>query len=229
MLQPIANRGQNTNNTLKVYTSNDVCCSGLPGECQFDIVIPTANAVNNVIFKRTAADAPVTKTFPAPVTGMANVLAALNTALTAEGYEDDGDTPVGITAYTDGTNTVYQITGSLIVVSMLHNTNTTVAATQKCTRIARCTYKANWAGGNAKTFTANGTATVLGDLTFNTATAAQVDTALSALVPAGSVVAVVKNGTTNLFEITIYSGANQEFNIDSVDFVASNCGPGYVA
>ena len=70
---------------------------------------------------------------------------------------------------------------------------------------------------------------VLGDLTFNTATAAQVDTALSALVPAGSVVAVVKNGTTNLFEITIYSGANQEFNIDSVDFVASNCGPGYVA
>lgn len=227
MLQPIANRGQNANNTLKVYTSNDVCCSGLPGECQFDIVIPTANAVNNVIFKRTAADAAVTKTFTA--TGATAVLAALNTAFAAEGYEDDGDTPVGITSYTDGTNTVYQITGSLIVVSMLHNTNTTVAATQKCTRIARCTYSANWAGGNAKTFSVNGTDTVLGDLTFASHTAAQVDTALSALVPAGAVVAVVKNTDTSLYEIKIYAGADQVFVIDSVDFVASNCGPGYVA
>lgn len=230
MLQPISNYlDQNANNLVKLYEGNTGCCPDLDAECQYDVIIPTANAVNNIIFKRTASGDSVTKTFSPAVTGAANVKAAILAALAVEGYENDGVLPDGVTSYTDGSNTIYQITGRLVVVSMLHNTSTTVTATQKCTEIGRCTYSAVWAGGNAKVFDANGTQTTLGDLTFATATAANVDTALASLIPAGATVAVFKNTTTSRFEITIYAGLAQEFVIDGVEFTAADCGLGFVA
>ena len=228
MLQPISNyEGQNANNLVKLYEGDTGCCPDLAAECQYDVVIPTANAVNNIIFKRTAAGDSVTKTFSPAVTGAANVKAAILAALTAEGYEEADSNPVGIKSYTDGANTVYEITGGLIVVSMLHNTSTTVTATQKCTEEGRCTYTVEYAGGNADVFIANGTSTTLGDLTFASTSAAQMDTALASLVPAGSVVTVVKGGSA--FTITIYAEQNNLFTLDAVAFTVTDCGPGYVA
>lgn len=230
MLQPISNyEGQNANNLVKLYEGDTGCCPDLAAECQYDVVIPTANAVNNIIFKRTAAGDSVTKTFSPAVTGAANVKAAILAALVAEGYEEDGSSPVGVDSYVDGTNTVYRITGSLVVVSMLHNTVTTVTATQKCDRVGRCTYFATYAGGNGDIFIVNGTENTLGDLTFASTTAAQADTAIAAEVPAGTVVAVVKNTDTSLFEITLIADQGSTFEIDGTDFTESDCGPGYVA
>ena len=228
MLQPISNYlGQNPNNLVKLYEGNTGCCPDLDAECQYDVIIPTANAVNNIIFKRTAAGDSVTKTFSPAVTGAANVKAAILAALAVEGYENDGVLPDGVTSYTDGSNTIYQITGRLVVVSMLHNTSTTVTATQKCTEEGRCTYTVEYAGGNGDAFVVNGTSNTLGDLTFASTSAAQMDTALASLVPAGSVVTVVKGGSA--FTITIYAEQNNLFTLDAVAFTVTDCGPGYVA
>lgn len=226
MLKPISNPTQNAANTFKLY-EGDICCTDLADACQYDIVIPTANAVNNIIYKRTAADDAVTKTFSPAVTGAANVKAAITAALTS--YEDDGTLPVGVTSYTDGTNTVYQITGKIIIVSMLHNTSTTVTATQKCSEIGRCTYTGTYAGGTGDTFTVNGADVTLGALTYAGTTAAQMDTAIAAEVPAGTVVAVVKNTSPETFTITLIADQGSTFAIDGSDFVESDCGPGFVA
>jgi hypothetical protein len=230
MLQPISNYlGQNANNLVKLYEGDTGCCPDLAAECQYDVVIPTANAVNNIIFKRTAAGDSVTKTFSPAVTGASNVKAAILAALAVEGYENDGVLPVGVDSYTDGTNTVYRITGSLVVVSMLHNTSTTVTATQKCDRVGRCTYTGTYAGGTGSTFTVNGTDVTLGALTYAGTTAAQMDTAIAAAVPAGTVVAVVKNTSPETFTITLIADQGSTFVLAGDDFVESDCGPGYVA
>lgn len=226
MLKPISNPTQNAANFFKVY-DGDICCTDLADACQYDIVIPTANAVNNIIYKRTAADAAVTKTFSPAVTGAANVKAAITAALTS--YEDDQTLPIGVTSYTDGTNTVYQITGKIVIVSMLHNTVTTVTATEKCTEIGRCTYTGTYAGGTSDVFTVNGTDVTLGALTYAGTTAAQMDTAIAAAVPAGTVVAVVKNTEPETFTITLIATQGSTFVLAGDDFVESDCGPGYVA
>lgn len=229
MLKPIANSGQNSANTFKVYESDNGCCNDVPSACQYDVVIPTANAVNNIIFKRSSDSGAtaVTKTFSPAVTGGANVVAAIKAALAAEGYENDDQTPIGVSSYVDGTNTVYQITGNIVVVSMLHNTSTTVTATQKCTETGRCTYTNAYAGGNGDAFVVNGTSTNLGDLTYASTTAAQVDSALAALVPAGTAVTVTK--ANNVFTIVIYANQGTTLTLDGVDFTVTDCGPGFVA
>ena len=230
MLQPISNYlDQNANNLVKLYEGDTGCCPDLAAECQYDVVIPTANAVNNIIFKRTAAGDSVTKTFSPAVTGAANVKAAILAALAVEGYENDGVLPVGVDSYTDGTNTVYRITGSLVVVSMLHNTVTTVTATQKCDRVGRCTYFALYPGGTGDIFIVNGVEITLGALTYAGTTAAQMETAIAAEVPAGTVVAVVKDTDPETFEITLIADQGSTFEIDAVEFTESDCGPGYVA
>ena len=230
MLQPISNYdGQNANNLVKLYEGNTGCCPDLDAECQYDVIIPTANAVNNIIFKRTASGDSVTKTFSPAVTGAANVIPAILAALAEEGYENDGVLPVGVDSYTDGTNTVYRITGSLVVVSMLHNSVTTVTATQKCDRVGRCTYFATYAGGTGDIFIVNGVEITLGALTYADTTAAQMETAIAAQVPAGTVVAVVKDTDPETFEITLIADQNSTFEIDGTEFTESDCGPGYVA
>lgn len=230
MLQPISNYdGQNANNLVKLYEGNTGCCPDLDAECQYDVIIPTANAVNNIIFKRTASGDSATKTFSPAVTGAANVIPAILAALAEEGYENDGVLPVGVDSYTDGTNTVYRITGSLVVVSMLHNSVTTVTATQKCDRVGRCTYFATYAGGTGDIFIVNGVEITLGALTYADTTAAQMETAIAAQVPAGTVVAVVKDTDPETFEITLIADQNSTFEIDGTEFTESDCGPGYVA
>ena len=230
MLQPISNYlDQNANNLVKLYEGNTGCCPDLDAECQYDVIIPTANAVNNIIFKRTAAGDSVTKTFSPAVTGAANVIPAILAALAEEGYENDGQLPVAVDSYVDGSNTVYRITGSLIIVSMLHNAVTTVTATQKCDRVGRCTYFALYPGGSGDIFIANGVEITLGALTYAGTTAAQMETAIAAQVPAGTVVAVVKDTDPETFEITLIADQGYTFEIDGVEFTESDCGPGYVA
>ena len=229
MFRAIRNEGQNADNLFKLYEATDGCCGDTTAACQYSVLLPTANAVNNIIItNRLGVAETITTGFPA--TGAANVVAAIKAALVSAGYEDDTDAAPGVSYETILTDTLYRITGNVVVVSMKHNGATTVAATALCTRIKKCQYTLAWAGNAAATdFVINGVTASLAALTYAGKTAAEVRTAIIGLAnwPTTATIEVVK--ANSLFTITITDVFTATYTLDSVDFESGNCGMGYTA
>lgn len=221
--------GQNDDNLMKLYNSTDGCCPDSDAPCQYDVTIPTANAVNNIIFKDLDG-VNKTVTFSPAVTGAADVKAAIKAALVANNWwEDDDDDVPGVSSTTSGSNTIYHITGEAVIVSMLHNTSTTVAATAKCDRINICTFYVEFPGDADTQFVVNGVNADLNSLTYAGSSAAQVVSAIEGAAnwPTTADVAVVKED--DVFKITITDIGTDTFEIGGLEFERSDCRAGYVA
>lgn len=231
MFLAIRNVGQNADNLFKLYEATDGCCGEDTAICQYSVVLPTANAVNNIIItNRDGVAETLTTGFPA--TGAANVRTAIRTALEAAGYEDDTDYVSGVTSETSGTNTIYRITGDVVVVSMRHNSATTVNATALCTRIKKCVYSLDWPGDAATTeVTINDVAATLAAFTLAGNTAAQVQAALILLAnwPTTATVDVVETATAFEIRITDVFTASYSFAGADPDFTSGSCVMGYTA
>lgn len=227
MYQPIANSGQNANNLMKRYGNDDVCCDSYPTACQYDITIATSATVNNIKFKKTAEGDTITKTFTA--SGGTAVVAAIKAALVAEGYEEDSDEVRGVTSRVSSSNTIYSITGSLIVVSMTHTTSTVVTPTTKCNRVGICDHYITTAGGAANVFGVDGEDEDLGSLVIGTNNAAAVKAAIEGATawPAGYTVAVTEDA--DLYYITINGPGTVVFTWNGDKFVKQDCVAGYIA
>jgi len=227
MLRPISVPDQNANNALKRYSDDSVCCDNYPDACQYDVTIATAATVNNVKYKRTADGETITKTFTAA--GGAAVVAALKAAFAAEGYENDDDQIADVTSEVSGSNTIYHITGGLIVVSMTHTTSTVVNATAKCVRVGVCDFYTEIPGGAANVFGVDGVDEDLGPLTPVDDSAADVKAAIEGATawPSGYTVAVVETATA--FEITISGPGPIVFTWNGAQFTKQNCVAGYIA
>lgn len=222
--------GQNANNLIKLNDATTGCCGDSTTPCQYDVIIPTANAVNNIIFKQ-ADGTSVTRTFSPAVTGAANVVAAIKAAiLVSDGFET-GDDMTPTVAYTEsGTNTIYHISGDLVVTSMLHNTVTTVTATARCTALNMCDYFYAWPGdAGTTTFTIGGVDATLASFTLAGSTAANVQAAIIALGnwPANAYINVTETATA--FEITITAAHDAAPVLDGNAFAQSNCLPMFEA
>ena len=232
MYRAITNwKGQNANNLIKILDSTSGCCDGGSTPCQYDVIIPTANAANNIIFKQ-ADGTSVTRTFSPAVTGEANVIAAIKAAiLVSDGFEAGDDRTPTVWATTSGSNTIYHISGDLVVTSMLHNTVTTVTATARCTALNMCEYFLSWTGdaGNT-TFTIGGVDATLATFEPASATAAQVQAAIIALGnwPANAYINVTEIANVS-FEITITAAHDAAPVLDGNDFAQSNCQPAFEA
>ena len=227
MFRPISVPDQNANNMLKRYADDDVCCDGYPAACQYDITIATAATVNNIKFKRTAGGDTVTKTFTA--SGATAVKAAIQAALVAEGYENDDDAVVDVTSTTSGSNTIYHITGTMVVVSMTHTTSTVVTPTTKCNRVGICDYYIAIAGGATNTFTVDGEDASLGSLVIGTDSADDVKTAIegAANYPSGYTTTVTEDA--DYYYVTINGPGTIAISWNSVTLVKQDCVAGYIA
>ena len=230
MFRKITNFGQNADNLLKLNDALNGCCPPPSGEvCQYSVVLPTANAVNNIIITHPDGTTETVNTgFPA--TGAANVVEAIKAALASVGYEDDTDAVSAVTSETSGTNTIYRITGDMTVVSMRHNSATDVTATALCDRIRKCVYSLDW-GGDAGTtqFVLNGTGATLASFTLAGSTAAQVQAAIIALANWPTTATINVTETATAFDIRITDIWNQEYSLDGTDFTAADCAMGYIA
>lgn len=228
MFRAITNHsGQNADNTLKFY-DNAGCCGDGVAACQYSVVLPTANAVNNIVITRNGVDEILTTGFPA--TGAANVVTAIKAALAAAGYENDTDDAAGVTSETSGTNTIYRITGTLVVASMKHNGTTDVAATALCSRIKKCVFARDWAGNaSSSAFIVDGVSATIAAHTLAGKTAAEVQAAIVALAnwPSTATINVVETATA--FEIRITDIFTRTYTLDAVAFTSGNCGMGYTA
>jgi hypothetical protein len=231
MYRSITNyKNQNDANLVKILDATSGCCGGGTTPCQYDVTIPTANAVNNIIFKQ-ADGTSVTRTFSPAVTGAANVVAAIKAAiLVTDGFEPGDDMTPTVSSTTSGSNTIYHITGDLVVTSMLHNTSTTVTATARCTALNMCEYFYAWPGdAGSTTFTIGGADATLGSFTLAGSTGAQVQAAIIALAnwPTNAYINVTETGTA--FEITITAAHDAAPVLDGEDFAKSNCVPMFEA
>lgn len=231
MYRAITNyKDQNANNLVKLWDATSGCCGTTTTPCQYDVTIPTANAVNNIIFKQ-ADGTSVTRTFSPAVTGAANVVAAIKAAiLVTDGFEPGDDMTPTVSSTTSGSNTIYHITGDLVVTSMLHNTSTTVTATARCTVLNMCEYFYAWPGdAGSTTFTIGGADATLGSFTLAGSTGAQVQAAIIALAnwPTNAYINVTETGTA--FEITITAAHDAAPVLDGEDFAKSNCVPMFEA
>ena len=222
--------GQNANNLIKLNDETTGCCGDSTTPCQYDVIIPTANAVNNIIFKQ-ADGTSVTRTFSPAVTGAANVVAAIKAAiLVTDGFEPGDDKTPTVDYTTSGANTIYHISGDLVVTSMLHDTSTTVNATARCEPLNMCTYFYAWPGdAGTTTFTIGGADATLGAFTLAGSTAAQVQAGIIALGnwPTNAYINVTE--TASAFEITIVAAHDAAPVLDGEDFAKSNCIPRFEA
>lgn len=227
MLQPISVPDQNANNALKRYANDDVCCNDYPAACQYDATIATANTVSAVVIKRTAESEAETLSFTAAAGGAA-AAAAIKAALIAAGYENDGDAIADVTQEAVSTNTVYHITGSLIIVSVTHSGGS-ASATAKCTRVGVCDFYIEIPGGAANVFGVNGVYEDLGSLTLAGNTAANVVSAIEGAAewPSGYTVSVVETATE--FQITINGPGPIVFTWNGEQFTKQDCVAGYIA
>lgn len=235
MFRKIHNTEQNAANTLKLYESESGCCTdGALEQCQYDVTIPTANAVNSITIKD-ATGANKTLTFSPAVTGAVDVKAAIKAAIEAEGYEDDTDVVASVSSAAVSTNTIYSITGEVVVVSMVHNGATSVNATAKCDRVSNCTFAVDaYPGGAANAMTISGTDYALGAITPGTTTGPQVKTAVEgALTSAGvtGAVTVTTNGSggSTTYNISIVALSTSAFDINDEQLVRSDCQAAYIA
>ena len=231
MYRSITNyKNQNDANLVKILDATSGCCGGGTTPCQYDVTIPTANAVNNIIFKQ-ADGTSVTRTFSPAVTGAANVVAEIKAAiLSSDGFEPGDDMTPTVSYTTSGSNTIYHISGDLVVTSMLHNTSTTVTATARCTALNMCEYFYAWPGdAGTTTFTIGGADATLASLTLAGSTAAQVQAAIIALAnwPTNAYINVTETATA--FEITITAAHDAAPVLDGNDFAKSNCVPMFEA
>lgn len=226
MFQPISVPDQNANNALKRYANDGACCNDYPDACQYDVTIATANTVSAVVFRRTAASAQETVTFSAAAGGAA-AAAAIKAALEGEGYENDADQVADVTQEAVSSNTVYHITGSLIIDSITHSGGS-ASATAKCDRVGICDFYIGIPGGAANVFGVDGVDEDLGSLTLVGNTAAEVVTAIEGATawPSGYTVAVVETATE--FQITINGPGPIVFTWNGEQLTKQNCVAGYI-
>lgn len=227
MFRPISVPDQNANNALKRYADDGFCCDSYPDACQYDVTVATANTVSAVVVKRTAASASETLTFSAAAGGAA-AAAAIKAAIVAAGYENDGDTITDVTQTAVSTNTIYTITGGLIIVSLTHSGGS-ATATAKCNRVGVCDFYTEIPGAAANVFGVDGVDEDLGSLTLAGSTAANVVSAIEEATawPAGYTVAVVETATE--FQITINGPGTVSFTWNGAQFDKQDCVVGYIA
>lgn len=229
MIRQLKSPDANAANLVKLETHQTGCCGDTTEVCEYTATVATASAsVTSITFKDRAGVNKVV-TFAA-ATGVTGIKTAIETAIFSDGYHEDGEGLPGVTVTLVSANTVIRIVGEVEPVEIARTSGNTsfVAA---CTGIRTCKFKYNYAGGVGTLFVANGTSTALADLTFATASAATVDTAITALVPTISgvdTVAVVKNTTTSRFEITITALSNSAFTLGGAEFNRSECGDDYI-
>ncbi|MCB0542094.1 MAG: hypothetical protein KDC70_01165 [Saprospiraceae bacterium] len=229
MLKQIANLDQNSGNTFKLLTDETGCCGDSITPCKYVAAVPVANSVSAVVVKDRDGNNQ-TVTFAAAATTVKAIRDALVTAVNSVGYEDDGNVLPGISVETVSTNKVVTIVGELIVVS-LTTSGGSVAATATCTEVGICEFYVEWGGGASKVLTVNGVNATLGDLTFATASAANVKSALEGAAnwPSGAVATVVKNTDDSIFEITVTNAQSTvAFILDGLRLTRSNCIVDYV-
>ena len=236
MLRKIQPCDQNTNNLLQRFANDTGCCSDSSAGCRYTFTVPDASTVTGLTVTNCAGETQAL-TLPAGLlassVGPLAIARALLELIVSAGYGTDERGAPTFDYLETGTDNVINFYGECPILSVQRSSGGDLTVTSACTEINRCHYYLAWPGGNAHHFIVDGADDTLGDLTLSTHTAADVKTALDALVPSSSQVWVYENATPNpdVYEIYIKAPYGSTFALGAagseVAFSESNCHPDY--
>lgn len=175
---------QNTDNFLKIQTADSPCCGDSASTCEYTTTYTAANTVSAITVTLDGASTAIT--FPAAVSGAANVRAAIIAALATIGVEsfNDGLDSVAITGTTTFTVTMYS---DIPIVSLTHSGGT-ATMTAKCTPITLCSQvRTINATSTGNSVSINGKDTAIIDITINTTLGSAILTSVNSAITASGV------------------------------------------
>ena len=175
MLREILVPTQNANNFLKLNTGESPCCGDSATLCQQEATFAAAGGLTAITIKDRDGNNKVL-TFSS-VTTAPTVLAALRTAIYAEGYDErDPEIFERITATAVSTNIVVTITGDLEVVSLTHGGGTANFSARACDQVLRCDFTIDeYAGGATNNLRINGVDYAVGAMTLTVTAEATIE------------------------------------------------------
>ena len=218
-------------NFLQITSDDSPCCGDGLDICQYDVTYTQANTVSLL----NITEGGVARALPAvpATTSAADVKAAIDAALIAAGYIDEG-APTGVTVVDNGTTLTVTITGDVVAVSLTTSGGAAVF-NQDCTSTSLCTYTlVGSAGGATNNLNINGIDNALGAIVPGTTLAAAVKTAVETAMTASGVTGTVAVTTTGSGGATLYtiaiSGSAQEngYVLNGTSFVRSACSQSYI-
>lgn len=230
----------NADNLFVRFRSQSGCCPSADTECQYSFTVPDASTVTGI----TVIDCDgVSQALLLPAgllassVGALAIARALDDLIKSAGYASDPGGGSDFTYYETGTSNIIIFYGEAVISSVQQSAGGDIAVTAACTAAgSRCQYYLSWAGSTTPNFIVSGpdgsrTLTVLATLTPAANTAADVDTALTALVPASADVVVFENATPtpDVFEIYILAPNGYTFELgvtaSEFTFAKSQCHP----
>ena len=237
MLRKIQPCDQNSGNTLQRFKNDTGCCSDSSVGCKYTVTIPDASTVTGITVTNCDGETQaltLETNLLASSAGTLELARALYALILEAGFADDQRGAPAFTYFKTGTDNVISFYGEAVILSVQRTSGGNLSITTACTEVNRCQYYLAWPGGNAHHFIVDGTDNTLGDLTLSTHTAADVQTALDALLPSNSDVFVYENATPtpDVYEIYIFAPYGSTFALGAggseVDFAVSNCQVDYV-
>lgn len=236
MLRKLQPCDQNTTNLLQRFKNDTGCCSDSDAGCRYTFTVPDASTVTGLTVTNCAGETQaltLTAGLLASSVGPLAIARALLELILSAGYGTDERGAPTFDYFETGTDNVINFYGECPILSVQRSSGGDLSVTSACTAYNSCRYYLAWPGGNAHNFIVDGTDNTLGDLTLSTHTAAEVKSALEALVPAGSRVYVYENATPtpDVYEIFIIAPYGSTFALGAagseVDFAKSNCHPDF--
>lgn len=214
-------------NTIELTKTDAGCTNCDPAVvCKYARAsVTTATQLTSITFISGKTGLSVVKTIGAYASNYHTLEELLTAIFRSEGYVVEGTDAINIYVDpADGTKTYYEFIGEAEVTLI-----NALAMTKTCTAVSICEYKLITEGSATSVFTNDlGVSTVV-DTLFSTESAADVDTAISALIAGEKAVDVIKNTTDEVFEITIRHYNNKSFSLDGTPFEKSNCVVDYEA
>lgn len=133
--------GADNLNTFQLMKSEAGCCGDAETVCKYRIIIDPFVSMASITIEKAGEN--VVIPFPAAVTDIADVPAAIAAALLTEGYITD-DEPKGgtkdVEITTDGTERTVDIWGEAIIVAVTSSASVVDTATPLCVKEVQCQY-----------------------------------------------------------------------------------------
>lgn len=128
-------------NTLQLMQTESGCCGEALPICKYRVVVDPFVDLASITVEIDSEE--VNIPFPAPVDDLADLPAAIATALESVGYIMDDEPkrdPKNVVIATDGTERTIDIWGEAVIINLISSAPVTDTATTLCAKSIRCAY-----------------------------------------------------------------------------------------
>lgn len=221
--------GANAGNTMQIMKAESGCCGDAADVCKYRIVVDPFVDLASITIEENGVE--VNIPFAATVTDLADLPAAIATALATYDYISDGQPtvhPVDVEIVTDGTERTIDIWSEAVIVNLISSAPVTDVATALCAPYVRCFFSVVVPYGAIAVSVDGGADEALANSPYAAGAAAAIKTDILASTALGAAeqVTVTENTVDDEYTITFYF-TKAEIEIGGVMATRTRCRPDY--